>query len=382
MSHSRVSLVDLITNGFLSPNEEITCKDAKGRLTAMGNIEYDGQTFTSLSNWASHVSNQGSNKFANFWNSVFARGCKMSTFRDDYLQRQKDSLLQEQKSNQKNDKSGKRKDTKGSTLSGSGSSKSGGDKKKKSHSKDDMADEEHSERQHFSSSPLSSSNSRKLSFDRKNNLMEDASTLARSSTLMWKKWVRQPYFIPVDPEDEENHSRKRRKIGATPESDLPLWKQFALEGPSSRHPQSHIRRQQEQQQLLHHILQMREAQNLPPVFAILTGPTLLQPYRMEELQLVLGRITHKHREADLHIGNNRSISRVHARIDYSPSKGCYCIVNFSLNGLSVKEDNQFIHSPQTVHNSLGADSSRKPGRLEHTGRPLVLSSFRCSASPS
>jgi hypothetical protein len=85
---------------------------------------------------------------------------------------------------------------------------------------------------------------------------------------------------------------------------------------------------------------------------------------MEELSLTLGRVTYRHRvrlseihiassfssrrlspprrisnlfqDADLHIGNNPTISRQHARIEYDWDAAAYRIVNLSRNGISVR----------------------------------------------
>mmetsp|Transcript_1631 Transcript_1631/g.5040 ORF Transcript_1631/g.5040 Transcript_1631/m.5040 type:complete len:587 (+) Transcript_1631:2024-3784(+) len=89
-------------------------------------------------------------------------------------------------------------------------------------------------------------------------------------------------------------------------------------------------------QLLNHIYGVRQDQNLPPVFALLTGPTLERPYRMEEKVIYLGRRTSRTNLAQVHVGNVSTISRAHAAIELSTEDDCYNVVNLSHKGISVK----------------------------------------------
>jgi len=66
---------------------------------------------------------------------------------------------------------------------------------------------------------------------------------------------------------------------------------------------------------------------------MITGPTI-QPYRMEELSLVLGRNTAAHREADIHVSNSANINHVHAKVVFED--GCYNIINVSRRGFQLK----------------------------------------------
>lgn len=76
-------------------------------------------------------------------------------------------------------------------------------------------------------------------------------------------------------------------------------------------------------------------QNLPPFFAILAGPTF-SPYRMEELELILGRHSFREREADVHLGNDPQIASAHVTISYERDTGKFHAVNLA-DGFRLKE---------------------------------------------
>ncbi|PRP89383.1 cut-like homeobox 1 [Planoprotostelium fungivorum] len=155
-----------------------------------------------------------------------------------------------------------------------------------------------------------------------------------------------PALPSADEADEPQVIKKKRKveeISAPPPPPpepkkepvpLPLWKELYIEaeairaaaGPSAEH----LARQQ---LMLDHILNTRKKQELPPVFAMITGPTI-QPYRMEELSLVLGRNTPAHREADIHVSNSANINHLHAKIVFEDN--CYNIINVSRRGFQLK----------------------------------------------
>ena len=80
---------------------------------------------------------------------------------------------------------------------------------------------------------------------------------------------------------------------------VPLWKQFAEEQKkrnkvAANTPEKRAEREKSQQDMLRHVLKLRELQGLPPFFAMITGPTI-QKYFMEELHVTLGRVTPHHR---------------------------------------------------------------------------------------
>lgn len=80
---------------------------------------------------------------------------------------------------------------------------------------------------------------------------------------------------------------------------VPLWRELRAASEESRlRGDAGVRDREaklaKQQCILRHIAWTRLAQDLPPVFAILRGPTI-RPYRMEELSLTLGRVTAHHR---------------------------------------------------------------------------------------
>jgi hypothetical protein len=80
---------------------------------------------------------------------------------------------------------------------------------------------------------------------------------------------------------------------------VPLWRQLRAASDEARRKSPLGAKDREaklakQQRILQHIACTRAEQDLPPVFAILRGPTL-RPYRMEELSLTLGRVTPHHR---------------------------------------------------------------------------------------
>jgi len=135
---------------------------------------------------------------------------------------------------------------------------------------------------------------------------------------------------PDDPSDERKDERRSRH--------LPLWARMVdhTVAAGARTENSKDGTHKQQQQILHHIRKMRKAQELPWVFAMLTGPTILKPYRMEALKVTLGRHTHECMGSDLHIGNNDLILPCHARIEYLPSEDCYCLFNFSSQPIFVK----------------------------------------------
>jgi len=122
----------------------------------------------------------------------------------------------------------------------------------------------------------------------------------------------------------------------------PLWKQFfseALKQTSTAKSKKDRtkERQIKQQQILSHIVRIREQQDLPPFFVVISGPTI-RPYRMEELSVLLGRVSPHHRDVQIHLGSdNTRISRIHACIVYDHTLGCYCVVNLSKNGIKIKQ---------------------------------------------
>ncbi|ELR22842.1 FHA domain containing protein [Acanthamoeba castellanii str. Neff] len=128
---------------------------------------------------------------------------------------------------------------------------------------------------------------------------------------------------------------------------VPLWRQLRAASDEARRKSPLGAKDREaklakQQRILQHIAWTRAEQDLPPVFAILRGPTL-RPYRMEELSLTLGRVTPHHRDADLALdAHNAKISRVHARIVYDRGLSCYCIINLSKNGVRVRQGDAFV----------------------------------------
>jgi len=125
-------------------------------------------------------------------------------------------------------------------------------------------------------------------------------------------------------------------------NDPPLWKQFFGESlkqsATAKAKKNRTKeRQIKQQQILDHIVRIREQQDLPPFFAVISGPTI-RPYRMEELSVLMGRVSPHHRDVQIHLGSdNTRISRVHACIVYDHTLGCYCVVNLSKNGIKIKQ---------------------------------------------
>ncbi|MCH8870296.1 MAG: hypothetical protein IIC85_11340 [Chloroflexi bacterium] len=83
--NQRVSLKDLLSSGLLEPGEELMCEPRKGepytgRLTANGNIAFEGTIFGSSSDWASKIAGNSRNG----WRDVSARGRPLSEFRERY----------------------------------------------------------------------------------------------------------------------------------------------------------------------------------------------------------------------------------------------------------------------------------------------------------
>ena len=82
---------------------------------------------------------------------------------------------------------------------------------------------------------------------------------------------------------------------------VPLWRQFYEEQKRKNRAadgtqEKNVERDKIQQDMLRHVISTREAQGLPPFFAIITGPTI-QKYFMEELCVTLGRVTTNHKVA-------------------------------------------------------------------------------------
>jgi len=126
---------------------------------------------------------------------------------------------------------------------------------------------------------------------------------------------------------------------------LPLWKQLWLK--SKDVPIKAELREASEQEILAHIKKTRRVQHLPPIFAMITGPTILS-YRMEELRIVLGRITPFRREADIHIGDGNRISHAHCLIEYNRRFNKYFIINLSKNGIKILEDNVWVQHRDRV----------------------------------
>ena len=141
----------------------------------------------------------------------------------------------------------------------------------------------------------------------------------------------------------------------------PLWKQFLsekieLESTPKAKKEKDKEKQAKQQQILSHVLNIRNQQNLPPFFAVISGPTI-RPYRMEELSLFLGRVSPNHHEAHLSLSSdNTKISRLHACLYYDPHLASYCIVNLSKNGLKIKQSKS--DSKNKDNNSESPSSSK------------------------
>ena len=70
----------------------------------------------------------------------------------------------------------------------------------------------------------------------------------------------------------------------------PLWKQLLLttELVTQKPTKTNDKCVKQEQALLNHILNTRTEQELAPFFAMITGPTI-RPYRMEELEIIIGR---------------------------------------------------------------------------------------------
>ena len=66
---------------------------------------------------------------------------------------------------------------------------------------------------------------------------------------------------------------------------------------------------------------------------------------MEELEIIIGRNTNKHREANIHIGENPRISHIHAKIELDVDDYNYYIINLSKNGLFVKQNGTSTEVP-------------------------------------
>jgi hypothetical protein len=92
--------------------------------------------------------------------------------------------------------------------------------------------------------------------------------------------------------------------------------------------------QNEEQEILAHIVQQRQKEGLPSFFALLSGPTFLK-FRMEALSLVLGRNTATSRDADISLGDNKCISRRHVLIEYNREREQYFAKVLSKNPISV-----------------------------------------------
>jgi len=96
-----------------------------------------------------------------------------------------------------------------------------------------------------------------------------------------------------------------------------------------------------QQEILKHIIQLRKNQNLPPFFVMITGPTI-HPYRMEELSITLGRNTSSFVGSDVHLSDNKRISRVHVKIEFDYESGSFHLINLSRNGLKIRKGEKWI----------------------------------------
>eukprot|EP00005_Dracoamoeba_jomungandri_P012739 CAMPEP_0174267768 /NCGR_PEP_ID=MMETSP0439-20130205/34880_1 /TAXON_ID=0 /ORGANISM="Stereomyxa ramosa, Strain Chinc5" /LENGTH=272 /DNA_ID=CAMNT_0015355473 /DNA_START=102 /DNA_END=920 /DNA_ORIENTATION=- len=120
---------------------------------------------------------------------------------------------------------------------------------------------------------------------------------------------------------------------------------------------------------------MRKSQRLPPFFAIIRGPTI-QPYRMEERSVSLGRVTPHHRDVDINLSSkNSNISRLHCRIVYDHGLGCYCIVNLAKNGIKVKHGGVY-----TEHKEIGVPYPlRNPAIIDIQGVPIYFQVFYIAA---
>jgi Forkhead domain/FHA domain len=90
------------------------------------------------------------------------------------------------------------------------------------------------------------------------------------------------------------------------------------------------------QSLLYALQQRRAAQRLPPFFCVLSGPTLKKSVRVEELKVTLGRHSGHCALADMHVASARSVSHVHASIEYVKRDKCYYLINNSKNGVAVR----------------------------------------------
>ncbi len=88
MPGSEISLKDLITGGFLRPNEELECRPRKGesypgKLNADGTIRFGDRIFEHPSQWANYVT---SARTRNGWEEVYARGEKIAVFRESIVE--------------------------------------------------------------------------------------------------------------------------------------------------------------------------------------------------------------------------------------------------------------------------------------------------------
>ncbi|MDP2437100.1 MAG: hypothetical protein Q8P67_15235, partial [archaeon] len=90
------------------------------------------------------------------------------------------------------------------------------------------------------------------------------------------------------------------------------------------------------QMILRRVKARREDQGLPPFFGMLTGPTLGTPYRVEQLHVVLGRVSSTNRSADVAVSESPKVSHRHVSLEFSKRDMIWYLINLSKNGSLVR----------------------------------------------
>ena len=110
---------------------------------------------------------------------------------------------------------------------------------------------------------------------------------------------------------------------ASPPAEPPCYRPSALE-------------ESEIQHILGRIKARRLEQGLPPFFGILTGPSLGVPFRLEQLQVALGRVSSTSHAADVHVSASPLVSHRHLSLEFSKRDMLWYAINLSKNGSLVK----------------------------------------------
>jgi hypothetical protein len=165
---------------------------------------------------------------------------------------------------------------------------------------------------------------------------------------------------------------------------IPLWKQLHInqEKNHNKNPprpfglwtEMQMDPETRWQLILQHILWQREREELPPFFAMITGPTI-QKYRMEALRVVIGRNTPSARDCDISLDQPTSIGTKHFAIEYDRAMNCYVAKLFDNHSIKILEDAESTKFVKYTGSAAAPIPLYSPIMIKVEGVPIFFQMF-------